>query len=108
LRGIQRQLQDFQKAGVQPVAISVDPPGVSRELAQKVGFTFPLLCDPEAEVVHRYHLGHPGGGPEGREIARPAEFLIDSSGTVRWVNFTEDIRVRARAQEMVAAANTLK
>src|SRR6185312_8240696 len=50
----------------------------------------------------RYQILHPGGGPDGHDIARPAEFLVDSSGTVRWTNFTEDIRVRARADEMRA------
>ena len=29
---------------------------------------------------------------------------MDSSGTVRWTNFTEDIRIRAKADEMLAAA----
>ncbi len=89
------------------MAISVDPPAVSRDFARKAGFAFPLLSDPQAEVIHRYHLEHPGGGPEGHEISRPAEFLVDSSGTVRWVNFTEDIRVRARAEEMLAAAKNI-
>ncbi len=92
---------------MQPVAISVDPPAVSHEFARKAGFTFPFLSDPQAEVIHRYHLEHPGGGPEGHEIARPAEFLVDTSGTVRWVNFTEDIRVRARAEELLAAARKI-
>lgn len=90
------------------MAISVDAPEVSRDLARKAGFTFPLLCDPKGEVIHRYHLEHAGGGPEGHEIARPAEFLVDSSGTVRWVNFTEDIRIRARADEMLAAAGNIR
>jgi peroxiredoxin len=101
-------LQEFQDAGVQPLAVSVDTPELSRDLARKAGFSFPLLCDPKAEVVHRYHLEHPGGGPEGHEIARPAEFLIDSSGRVRWVNFTEDIRVRARAEQMLVAARNIR
>jgi len=34
--------------------------------------------------------------------------LVDSSGMVRWVNFTEDVRVRARADEMLAAAKGLR
>ena len=51
---------------------------------------------------------HKAGGPEGSDIARPAEFLVDSSGTVRWTNFTEDIRIRAKADEMLAAARGLK
>jgi peroxiredoxin len=93
---------------VRPVAISVDTPEVSRNLAKKAGYTFPILSDPQAETIRRYHLLHKAGGPEGSDIARPAEFLVDSSGTVRWTNFTEDIRVRAKADEMLAAAKGLK
>jgi peroxiredoxin len=89
------------------VAISVDPPEVSRKLAAKAGYTFPVLSDPSAEVIRRYDLLHKGGGPQGSDISRPAEFLVDSSGTVRWVNFTEDVRIRARAGEMLAAARAI-
>jgi peroxiredoxin len=90
------------------VAISVDAPEVSRNLSVKAGYTFPILSDPHAETIRRYNLLHKGAGPEGSDIARPAEFLVDSSGMVRWENFTEDIRVRARADEMLAEARKLK
>lgn len=93
---------------MRPVAISVDAPEVSRDLAQKAGYTFPILSDPQAETIRRYNLLHKGGGPEGSDIARPAEFLVDTSGTVRWTNFTEDIRIRAKADEMLGAARGLK
>jgi peroxiredoxin len=92
---------------VQPVAISVDAPEVSRHLAAKAGYTFPILSDSNAEVIRSYHLLHKGGGPESSDIARPAEFLVDSSGVVRWVNFTEDIRIRAKADEMLAASKNI-
>jgi peroxiredoxin len=90
------------------VAISVDPPEVSRDLSKKAGYTFSILSDPNAEVIRRYDLLHVGGGPDGHDIARPAEFLVDSSRVVRWVNFTEDVRVRARADQMLAAAKGLR
>jgi peroxiredoxin len=93
---------------VRPVAISVDAPEVSRNLAGKAGYTFTILSNPQAETIRGYHLLQKGGGPEGSDIARPAEFLVDSSGTVRWTNFTEDIRIRAKADEMLAAAKELK
>jgi hypothetical protein len=32
---------------------------------------------------------------------------VDGSGTVRWVNLTEDLRVRARADEMLGIAKNL-
>ncbi len=92
---------------MRPVAISVDPPDVSRNLASKSGYTFPILSDPDAAVIRRYHILHAAGAPDEHDIARPAEFLVDSSNTVRWANFTEDIRVRARADKMLAAASRL-
>jgi len=93
---------------VRPVAISVDKPEVSRNLANKEGYTFPILSDPQTETIRRYNLLHKACGPEGSDIARPAEFLVDSSGTVRWTNFTEDVRIRAKADEMLAAARGVK
>ena len=90
------------------MAISVDPPEVSRDLANKSGYTFPILSDPDGAVIRQYHLLHPAGGPDEHDIARPAEFLVDSSKIARWTNFTEDVRVRARADEMLAAAKQLR
>jgi peroxiredoxin len=89
------------------VAISVDPPSISLDLSKKAGYTFTILSDPDATVIRRYHLLHAGGGPDGQDIARPAEFLVDRGKIVRWANFTEDVRVRARADEMLVAARQL-
>jgi peroxiredoxin len=108
LRGIQKNLREFEAARVRVAAISVDAPEVSRNLASEAGYTFTVLSDPTAETIRRYSLLHKGGGPEGSDIARPAEFLVDTSGVVRWVNFTEDIRIRAKADEMLAAARGMK
>ena len=90
------------------MAISVDTPEVSGKLAAKAGYTFPILSDPNAEAIRGYDLLHKGAGPDGSDISRPAEFLVDSSGVVRWENFTEDIRIRARADQMLAAARELR
>jgi hypothetical protein len=50
---------------------------------------------------------HAGAGVNGQDIARPAEFLLDSSGVVRWVNLTEDFRIRATTPEMLKASRAL-
>jgi hypothetical protein len=50
---------------------------------------------------------HPGGGENGKDIARPAEFLVDSSGVIHWVNLTEDLRVRVRPQMRLDVINRL-
>ena len=90
------------------MAISVDPPEVSRDLCQKQGYTFTFLSDPKAAVIRRYDLLHPGAGINGQDIARPGEFLVDSAGVVRWANLTEDFRVRARPEQIIEAAKALR
>ena len=89
------------------MAISVDSPEESARLCNTAGYTFPVLSDANAETIRRYDLFHPAGGPGGTDISRPAEFLVDSTGTIRWVNFAEDIRVRARADDMLNTAKEI-
>jgi len=101
-------LDKFNEAGIRPVAISVDTPEESRDLAQKAGYTFPFLSDRNAEVIRRYDLVHAGAGASGQDIARPAEFLLDTSGTVRWINLTENYWVRARPEQVLEVANLLE
>lgn len=100
-------MKDFQEARVRVVAISVDRPEESESLRKKAGYTFLFLSDPDAEVIRRYDLLHPGAGVDGHDIARPAEFLVDSSGVVRWVNLTGDFRERATPDELLAAVRQL-
>ena len=107
MRSLQEKLTELEARGVRVVAVSVDPPGVSGSLARNQGYTFPLLSDPKAEVIRRYDLMHPSGGPKSADIARPAEFLIDPSGTVRWRNLTEDYKVRIRGQQVLEALDSL-
>lgn len=90
------------------MAISVDPPEVSANLRRKANLTFTFLSDLNLDVIRRYGLLHAAAGSDGHDISRPAEFLVDNSGTVRWENFTEDVRVRPRAKEMLAAARAIQ
>ena len=103
MRSFQQQLQELESRGIQVVAISVDMPDINRRQKQKLGYTYTFLSDPKAEVIRRYDLLHRGAGPKGADIARPAEFLIDSTGTIRWVNLTENIAVRARPEHVLEA-----
>ncbi len=89
------------------IGISVDPPEINREHCRKQGTTFTFLSDTGAEVIRRYDLLHAGAGPNGTDIARPAEFLIDASGTVRWMNLTESFAVRARPEQVLKAVDDL-
>ena len=107
MRSFQHRLSEFEARGIRIVGISVDSPDVNQRHSQKLGYTFPLLSDPDAKIIRRYDVLHPGAGPKGADIARPAEFLLDSNGVVRWVNLTENIAVRARPEQVLQALNRL-
>jgi peroxiredoxin len=108
LRSFQQRLPEFEARDIRVVGISIDPPEINQRQSQKLGYTFPLLSDPNAKVIRRYNVLHPGAGPKRTDIARPAEFLLDSNGIVRWVNLTENIAVRARPEQVLEALNQLK
>ena len=107
MRSFQHRLSEFDARGIRVVAISVDPPDITKRQSQKLGYTFPLLSDPDAKVIRRYDVLHPGAGPKGADIARPAEFLLESDGIVLWVNLTDNIAVRARPEQVLQASSQL-
>ena len=80
---------------------------MTREHLSKSGWTYPFLSDVDAAATRRYGLLHKGAGVDGKDIARPAEILIDPSGTVRWINLTGDFRVRARPEEVLRVFDKL-
>jgi len=89
------------------VGVSVDAPADSQQLCRSRGYTFPFLSDPNADTIRQFGVLHTKGGEAGKDIARPAEFLVDAGGTIRWVNLTDDIRVRAKPQSAVLAIDRL-
>jgi len=59
------------------VAIAADPPEQRANLVAKLGLGFPVLSDPEREVIKRY-----GVEDAENEIAWPALFVIGPDGTI--------------------------
>jgi len=103
LRGFEQHLGEFRQRGIAIAAISVDSPAESNKLCHSRGYTYPFLSDPDATAIHAYGILHPKASPDGQDIARPAEFLVDSAGIVRWANLTGDIRIRARPEVALEA-----
>lgn len=100
---MQNTLDELTDAGVRVAAISVDEPDVSRDFRHRAGYTFTLLADPTMETIRRYDVA-----VEEEGFARPAEFLVDSSGTVRWRNLTDSYYTRARPEQVLEAAKILQ
>ena len=108
LRSFEKRRKDFDDRDVKLVAISVDPPEINGELCRRYGYTYTFLSDPKAEVIRRYDLLHPKAGRGGTDIARPAEFLLDSDGVIRWRNLTHSTIVRAWPETILKAIDDLQ
>ena len=108
MRGVEKNLAKFIEAGIRVVGISVDTPEETRKyMVQAAGYTFTVLSDPKLETIRRYDLVHAEEMASGKDIARPAEFLIDPSGTVRWRLVTTNFFKHALAEQLLEATKTL-
>ena len=101
LQGLQQSIDGFRQHEAQVVAISVDSVEQNAQTVEMLDLEYPVLSDPEMTAVEAYDLKHVDAGPEGT-IARSATFVIDEDGVVRWRSLTESVRLRPRAEEVVA------
>lgn len=75
----------------------------SSELVNKLKLPFPVLSDVDHKVIDAYDLFNPDGN-----IAKPALFVLDKKGIVRWVFLDEDYRIRAVNDAVLAELKKLK
>ena len=83
------------------VGISVDAVAKSKDLAQSLGLSFPLLSDPDLAVIRAY-----GVADESNEIAWPSEFIVDQGGTIRWRATAQAVGTRPSAADVLRAYDT--
>lgn len=105
---------------VEVVAISKDPPADARRHLARDGLRLTLLCDPDLRAIRRYGVEHRraleisrglrvsllglevGTIPRFVPMAAPTTLLIDELGVVRWVDQTDDYKVRSSAERVLA------
>lgn len=98
---MQSRINDIHAAGAELLATSADPVEAGRKLAADLKLDYMLLSDPDLKVINAYGVRHPGAGPSSKDIARPATFILDRNGVVRWRDLTEDIRIRIRPERIL-------
>ena len=96
-------------------AISIDPPDVSKSLAEKIAsdgrgaISFPLLSDKDHRVIDAYGLHDPAyDGRESDGIPKAAVYVIDKNGIVRWSKVENNYRERPTNETIRAALDSLK
>jgi peroxiredoxin len=101
-------LQDeFEALGIRMVALSPDSVAEAAAMKRKRGLTMTLLADEPLAVIDRYGVRHDKAFAPNkgflRPLAIPTTILIDEQGVVRWIDQTDDYRVRSDAPRVLAA-----
>ncbi len=78
--------------------ISVDRPEQNRAMVEKLVLPFSLLSDPDGTAARRY-----GAWDEEGRIARPAIFVVDRAGLVRYAYVGEDFADRPGDEPVLEA-----
>ena len=102
LRGLQLSLSEFRERGVAVVAVSPDSVEHNLGVVERLGLDFPILSDSELSLTRALGLEHPGGGPEGATVPRPATLIL-GKGAIRWRDLTDNWRIRPKPETILAA-----
>jgi len=113
---------ELAKYDVTVLALSKDTPEQAAIHKSRDGLSIPLLSDPDLKVIRAYGVEHHkalgqtknpkftlGGIPLGlapfkfEAMAVPTTLLIDETGTIRWVDQTDDYRLRSSNQRVLDA-----
>jgi peroxiredoxin len=93
----------------------VDTAEQSRKFIEKIAadgrgvIAFPLLSDPQHQVIDAYGLADPRYLKQKREgIPYPAAYVIDKAGRVVWSRIDIEFRERPPNSEIRAALDALK
>lgn len=84
MAAVQEQLSDYVAYNATPLAIGGQWPRELRGYAQRNNITYPLLVDKARQVIKNYGVYH-WLSLEAYNIARPATFIIDKFGIIRYM-----------------------
>ena len=122
LAAFNKMVPELDKMGVQIIALSKDIPDQAALQKSRDGLAFDLLSDPDLTVIRAYGVEHHkalgqtknpkstiGGLALGlapfkiESMAIPTTLLIDETGVIRWIDQTDDYRLRSSTDRVMAA-----
>jgi peroxiredoxin len=101
-------MDEFHRRGTPVVGVVVDPVETNAQLAHDANLGFPIVSDPDLQIIDAYGLRHAGAGPDGHDVARTASVLVDAQGHIRWTFVTTNVRVRPLPDDILAAIDRLR
>ena len=109
---------ELAASNITMIALSKDDVETTAEHKRQDGLSMALLSDPELNVIRQYGVEHhkaievsgatvnlfgirAGFTPSIKTMAIPTTLLIDEEGTVRWIDQTDDYRMRSHNERIL-------
>ena len=80
---LQAAKQRFEAQGLKLAAISYDSPAILKDFARRHKIDFPLLADPNSEIIRSFQVQNAEAKGITKGMAHPGYFVIDANGTIR-------------------------
>ncbi len=84
---IERNMPELKKRGARAVTIMAQDPARMREYLRSHSYPFPVLADAGRHVVKEYGV-YVRANLESINMARPANFVLDAAGTIRFIHIS--------------------
>ncbi len=96
---LERKRTQFKARGIRVAAVTFDPAPVLAHFAERAGIGFPLLSDPDSEVIRAFGILNQGVAKDHEfyGIPIPGEYLVGSDRRVRSKTFEDDYSDRVTA-----------
>jgi len=99
----------YEKAGINVIAVSTDPPVNLVDASIQSKSNFPMFQDPDGDLLTALDLLHEKGNPiNGADLARPAHVLFNKEGDVLWLKATDNYRVRPTPAEVLETIKDIR
>jgi hypothetical protein len=99
---LQQAQQKFKDRSIGLAAVSYDSESILAEFAARQHITFPLLADPQSDVIRKYGVFNADAKGMTRGMAYPGFIYIDSAGRVKEQFFEAEYRDRYTANNVIA------
>ncbi len=91
----------FEKQGVKLAAISYDSEAVLKFFSDRHEIKYPLLADPNSQVIREYGVFNAEATGMQKGFARPGYFFIDTKGIIREKFFEAKYRERLTGNSVI-------
>ena len=94
---------ELVRRGGRLVAVSTDTPEEAERLKKELDLPFDVRSDAGAKAAKAFGLLHAGGGPGGKDVALPAQVLLDGDLRILWRHVAHRIQDRPAPRDVLLA-----